>query len=240
MDENSLIAALRKAETEKFAAVPSEEGIDHAFSDQFQQRMDRLIRLQRQSVWNMVKTPARRSLLLLMILLLTFGVPPEKNPLFRIAQPIPQLSTVTPVGMKTSVTSHPSDPAADEPIQRSGVKPHAAQTEPFTPEEPATVAPPETTTAPEEPATVPSATTRRSASAPETTTASTTEQNTGKDHQNGSDTFFSGLYSEALPKSDMPQWLQIPRISSVISQSVDGVITPLRPNKSGESYSDGQ
>ncbi len=136
MDENSLIAALRKAEAEKYAAVPPEDEIEHAFSDGFRQKMDRLIRMQRQSVWNLVKTPARRSLLLLLILLLTFGVPPEKNPLFRIIQPIPQLSTVAPSAPEVSLPQPPpetahvqTEPEKTEPARSQTtdpVKPNAA------------------------------------------------------------------------------------------------------------------
>ena len=122
MEENSLIAALRKAETEKFAAVPPEEKIEHAFSDRFREKMDRLIRLQGKSAWQMVKNPVRRSLLLLLILLLTFGVPPEKNPLFRLAQQIPELSTVAPAAPEISLpqeasTNVPALPEATVPEQ---------------------------------------------------------------------------------------------------------------------------
>ena len=35
VDEKSLIAALRKAEAEEYAAVPSEDEIEPAFSDTF-------------------------------------------------------------------------------------------------------------------------------------------------------------------------------------------------------------
>ena len=128
MEENSLIAALRKAEAEKYAAVPAEDEIEHAFSDRFRQRMDRLIRLQRQSVWSMVKTPARRSLLLLLILLMVFGVPPEKNPLFRLAQPIPELSTVAPMEPPVSLRPEAAAGFNEEPaLTDAGA---AAQTEP--------------------------------------------------------------------------------------------------------------
>ncbi len=137
MDEKSLIAALRKAEAEKYAEVPSEDEIEHAFSDTFRHKMNRLIRLQRQSVWNMINTPLRRSLLLLLILLLTFGVPPEKNPLFRIIQPIPQLSTVVPIVPDVSLPQNPTvlPPKQTQPEQTEQsrsqetdpVKPNAAQ-----------------------------------------------------------------------------------------------------------------
>ena len=128
MEENSLIAALRRAEAEKYAAVPAEDEIEHTFSDRFRQRMDRLIRLQRQSVWSMVKTPARRSLLLLLILLMVFGVPPEKNPLFRLAQPIPELSTVAPMEPPVSLRPDAAAGFNEEPaLTDAGA---AAQTEP--------------------------------------------------------------------------------------------------------------
>lgn len=140
MDENSLIAALRKAEAEKYAAVPPEDEIEHAFSDGFRQKMDRLIRMQRQSVWNLVKTPARRSLLLLLILLLTFGVPPEKNPLFRIIQPIPQLSTVAPSAPEVSL---PQPPPETVPVQTEPKKTEPARLQTTDPVKPNAAAQPE-------------------------------------------------------------------------------------------------
>ena len=133
MEENSLIAALRKAEAEKFAAVPQEEQIEHAFSDRFRQRMDRLIRLQGKTAWQAVKDPVRRSFLLLLILLLTFGVPPEKNPLFRIVQPIPELSTAAPAEPEPSL---PAEPPAEVRIA-----PDAEKTDPAPEKSPARIKP---------------------------------------------------------------------------------------------------
>ena len=109
--EDSLIAALRKAESEKFNDIAPEEEIGHAFSEGFENRMRRLIRLQRQPLWKMGKNPIQRSILLVLVLLLTFGVPPEKNPLFRMAQPIPQLSTVVPPPAVTYVPQVENEPA---------------------------------------------------------------------------------------------------------------------------------
>ncbi len=110
--EESLIAALRKAESEKFNDIAPEEEIGHAFSEGFENRMRRLIRLQRQPLWKMGKNPIQRSILLALILLLTFGVPPEKNPLFRMAQPIPQLSTAVPPPAVTYVPTESDEPIA--------------------------------------------------------------------------------------------------------------------------------
>ena len=110
--EDSLIAALRKAESEKFNDIAPEEEIGHAFSEGFENRMRRLIRLQRQPLWKMGKNPIQRSILLVLVLLLTFGVPPEKNPLFRMAQPIPQLSTAVPPPAVTYVPTESDEPIA--------------------------------------------------------------------------------------------------------------------------------
>lgn len=112
MRKESLIAALRKAESEKFNDIAPEEEIGHAFSERFERRMHRLIRLQRQPLWKMGKNPIQRSILLVLILLLTFGVPPEKNPLFRMAQPIPQLSTAVPPPAETYVPTERNEPIA--------------------------------------------------------------------------------------------------------------------------------
>ena len=112
MSKESLIAALRRAESEKFDTVAPEEEIGHAFSERFENRMHRLIRLQRQPLWKMGKNPIQRSILLVLVLLLTFGVPPEKNPLFRMAQPIPQLSTAVPNPAEAFGPQVENEPAA--------------------------------------------------------------------------------------------------------------------------------
>ena len=112
MSKESLIAALRRAESEKFNTVAPEEEIGHAFSERFENRMHRLIRLQRQPLWKMGKNPIQRSILLVLVLLLTFGVPPEKNPLFRMAQPIPQLSTAVPNPAEAFGPQVENEPAA--------------------------------------------------------------------------------------------------------------------------------
>ncbi len=132
MENDSLISALRKAESEKFAAIPEEAEIEHAFSDGFQQKMDRLIRIQRNPVWDMVKTPVRRSMLFLMILLAAFGVPAEKNPLFRLAQPIPQLSaSVSGVPEKDAQPNRTEDTAVppappEEPTKERPAPPESS------------------------------------------------------------------------------------------------------------------
>lgn len=96
MENDSLIAALREAEASKFNAIPPEEAVDHVFSDKFRKRMRLLIRVQRTSFWQMVNTPSRRAVMMFLILLLTFGVRPDQNPLFRFAQPVYQLRTSAP------------------------------------------------------------------------------------------------------------------------------------------------
>lgn len=121
----SLIAALRKAEAARFAAVPAEETLDHTFSAGFQKKMGRLIRVQRTSFWQLVNTPQKRAAFLFMILLLTFGVRPDRNPLFRYVQPVPQLSIVVAPDVNTQT----------RPIAEA--RPHTAGTGAQAREEPA-------------------------------------------------------------------------------------------------------
>ena len=136
-EKNPLVDALRRAETEQNAGVPSEEAVEHTFSDGFRQKMDRLVRAQRQPGWEMVKTPVRRSFLLLLVLLLTFGVRPDRNPLFRVVQPIPQLSTSVPSAAPTEAASLPG------PAAPSGgpAQPRYGRAEIFRPEDAAPAAP---------------------------------------------------------------------------------------------------
>ena len=89
MEIEKLVAALREAENAGLTGVPPEEAVDHTFSQAFENRMTRLVRTQRQPAWHMVNTPGKRALMLAMLLLVTFGVRPEQNPLYRLAQPIP-------------------------------------------------------------------------------------------------------------------------------------------------------
>ena len=169
----SLIAALRKAEAAKFSAVPAEEAVEHTFSAGFQKKMGRLIRVQRTSFWQLVNTPQRRAVFLFAVLILTFGVRPDQNPLFRYARPsLPLRTSVLPpaqtqpapaketaVEAAAVVTAESTAPAAEnqtpETTQQQTAPPAAETPAPAVsaPQEspvqtPATAAPPAQTQAP--------------------------------------------------------------------------------------------
>ena len=116
MDKESLIAALREAESAKFAGIPEEDAVEHVFSDQFGKRMDRLIRVQRMSVWQAINSPPRRAAMMFLILILTFGVRPDQNPLFRYAQPVCPISTTVPTApeMASRVRHAKAERAAEQ------------------------------------------------------------------------------------------------------------------------------
>ena len=93
MDKNPLIEALRKAENEKFGSIPPENSLDHEFSSGFRKKMKRLMFVQRFFGGVLAQSPARRAVVMLVVLLLTFGVRPDRNPLFRFAQSVPSVRT---------------------------------------------------------------------------------------------------------------------------------------------------
>lgn len=132
----SLIAALRKAEAAKFAAVPPEEAVEHRFSDRFQKRMDRLIRFQRLSVWQLVRTPQRRAALLLLFLLLTFGVRPDQNPLFRYTQLSLPMHTVVLPPVQTGTRPLPSEQAPPRAVKPAPAPTRETREDPTLPEKP--------------------------------------------------------------------------------------------------------
>lgn len=151
MENESLIAALRKAEAGKYAAVPSEEAVEYEFSDRFRKRMDRLVRAQRQPCWHMVRTPARRSLFLLLVLLTTFGVRPDRNPLFRFEQTLPQMNVAVPAVSETGAPTRP--PRDAEPTSAVSASAYTARPGAVPPEEPSRAEPP---AVPSEPSALPS------------------------------------------------------------------------------------
>lgn len=64
--------ALREAVCAEFAAVPTEEEIDFSFSERFERRLDKIVRMQKKPYWKLVNTASKRvALVCLSVLVLS-------------------------------------------------------------------------------------------------------------------------------------------------------------------------